>query len=95
MVAQALGAEGERQGERRFGAEKPRAGGAFVEVFLRRFQGGEGAGAAPPGQVEVERGLGNERPMADGRFPTGHAPALDFDFGIVDEVVGLREVAAQ
>ena len=90
-----MGAEGERQDERGFGGEEPGAGSAFVEIFLRGFQGGEGAGAAPPGQVEVDGGLTHERPVADGRFPAGHAPALDFDFGVVDVVVGFREVTAQ
>jgi hypothetical protein len=33
--------------------------------------------------------------VPDADFPAGHAPALDFDFGVVDEVPGAVEIAAQ
>ena len=59
------------------------------------MQRGKSACAAPIGKTQVEGGRPDEGAMGQGGFPAGHAPALHFDFGVVNEVFRFIEIGAQ
>ncbi|KAG0750812.1 hypothetical protein G6F24_014917 [Rhizopus arrhizus] len=67
----------------------------FAEGLFRRTQSVESAGTLAVRQVHIQCGLADEVAVAQAQLPARHATALNFDLGIVDEVVRFAVPAAR
>ncbi|KAG1540229.1 hypothetical protein G6F50_014393 [Rhizopus delemar] len=94
-VAQALAAPLHRHHQLRIGGVDAAMRRTFADGRFRRTQSVESAGTLAVRQVHIQCGLADEVAVAQAQLPARHATALNFDLGIVDEVVRFAVPAAR